>query len=382
MSIQPLITKVEVQRFTWELQGHGRSPGGIEIYDPESTATRSGTALKIFTNVGVVGEYVQERGDPENIANTARRLIGRNALDREQFYDELRFSHAYPWLDIALWDLAGKLADMPIYRLLGGYRTKLPAYASPINGAKSGPLSDPESFADFAEQCHELGYRGFKIHPYPWESVQLHIDTVTAVGKRVGGKMDLMLDPYSCLKTFGDALKVGWACDEYDYFWLEDPYADGGVTPFGHNKLRELIKTPLLEGEHVRGLEKRFAFVTANATDFVRGDVRIDGITGTMKLAHAAEAVALDIEIHCPGPAERHAMSAIRNSNYYEVSWVHPNIPNYDAPIYAAGYEGGLYSIDENGYVDVPQGSGLGVIFDWDFINSHSQGKVEVKDLG
>ena len=67
-------------------------------------------------------------------------------------------------VDIALWDIAGKLYDAPVYELLGGYRKNLPAYASTYHGDENGGLDSPEAFADFAEQCYDMGYRGFKIH--------------------------------------------------------------------------------------------------------------------------------------------------------------------------------------------------------------------------
>jgi L-alanine-DL-glutamate epimerase-like enolase superfamily enzyme len=81
---------------------------------------------------------------------------------------------------------------------------------------------------------------------------------------------------------------------------------------FAHRKLRQLIKTQLLMTEHVRTLEPHVDFALAEATDFLRGDVGYDGITGAMKLAHAAEGLGLDIEFHGPGPAERQCMAAIR----------------------------------------------------------------------
>ena len=77
-----------------------------------------------------------------------------------------------------------------------------------------------------------------------------------------------------------------------------------GVSQFAHRKLRQLIKTPLLLGEHVRGLEPQVDLIAAEATDFVRADPDYDGgITGVMKIAHAAEGFGLDVEIHAPGPA-------------------------------------------------------------------------------
>ena len=82
--------------------------------------------------------------------------------------------------------------------------------------------------------------------------------------------MDLMIDPACEYEIWADALKVGRACDEVGYFWLEEPYQDGGVLIFGHKKLRELIETPLLQTEHIFGLEQYVDFLVNGGTDFVR----------------------------------------------------------------------------------------------------------------
>jgi L-alanine-DL-glutamate epimerase-like enolase superfamily enzyme len=222
-----------------------------------------------------------------------------------------------------------------------------------------------------------LGYPAYKIHPWPGGPLERHEAVVREVGRRVGGKMALMLDPFCYYQTFGEALRVGRACDEQAFFWLEDPYADGGISQFGHARLRELIKTPLLQGEHIRSLEPHVDLMVAKGTDFVRGDVIYDGITATMKIAHAAEGLGLDIEYHGCGPAQRHVMAATRNSNYYEMVWVHPEIPNSGAPIYRDGYEDGLYAVDQAGCVSVPHGPGLGVEYDWDWITKHQVASKE-----
>jgi len=73
--------------------------------------------------------------------------------------------------------------------------------------------------------------------------------------------------------TFADAVKIGKACDKVNFFWYEVPYNDGGITPFSHNKLRQLIKTPFLQDEKMRHLEERMAFIPAKATSFIRGGV-------------------------------------------------------------------------------------------------------------
>ena len=171
-----------------------------------------------------------------------------------------------------------------------------------------------------------------------------------------------------------DAVKVGRACDAAQFFWYEDPFRDGGISQFAHRKLRQLISTPLLQTEHVRSLEPHIDFVVADATDYVRGDVGYDGITGVMKLAHAAEALGIDIEFHGPSPAARQCMAAIRNTNYYEMGLVHPKAPaSHGAELYL-DHRDALDAIDERGHVPVGQVPGLGAQINWDWVAAHRTG--------
>ena len=74
-----------------------------------------------------------------------------------------------------------------------------------------------------------MGYPAFKIHGWTADTpLQQQVEVVRTVGRRVGGKMILTIDPACELMTFGDALQVGWACDEYRYLWWEDPFEDKG----------------------------------------------------------------------------------------------------------------------------------------------------------
>jgi L-alanine-DL-glutamate epimerase-like enolase superfamily enzyme len=94
-----------------------------------------------------------------------------------------------------------------------------------------------------------------------------------------------------------------------------------------------------------------------------------------MKIAHLAEALGIDCEVHAPGPAHRAVVSAMRNTNYYEIALVHPDCPNSIPPVYACGYSDELESIDADGTVGVPDGPGLGVTYDWEFINARAKGR-------
>jgi len=381
MTTSATITKIESVSFETMLHDMGRDYNGFNlVYEPGSTLTGTRSVLLIHTSLGIVGETLAGGGCFATLPMYADYLIGKNALERERIYQDVkralrqmaRVGMAY--VDVALWDIAGKLYDAPIWELLGGHIRPLKCYASTPHGDHNGGLDSPEAYADFAEQCLDLGYPAFKIHGWGDTAPAPEIATIHAVGQRVGDKMDLMLDPACELNTFAEAWTVGRACDDERFFWLEDPYKDGGISQFAHRKLRQLLRTPLLMTEHVRTLEPHVDFALADATDFLRGDVGYDGITGVIKLAHAAEGLGIDIEFHGPGPAQRHCMTAIRNTNYYEMGLVHPKCEGTVQPLYT-DFRDGLDAIDENGCVYAPEGPGLGVTLDWEYIRAHEVGR-------
>lgn len=386
------ITRVAVTQFTWESRNIGVDYNGFNsVYEPGARRQARGHVLTIETDAGITGEFVGgDAGSYAQVGMVARYLLGKDPLQRELLFNDIKRSMrkldrmGMGPIDICLWDIAGKHYHAPIYQLLGGWKTSLPAYASTLHGdhVRDGGLSSPEAFAEFAVQCRAMGYPAFKIHgwghdPSDTEYIQREVANVLEVRKRVGPVMDLMIDPACEYDTWGDTLKVGRACDEAQFFWYEDPYKDGGVSAFAHKRLRELIKTPLLLGEHVRALEPHVDFSLAGGTDFIRADAYYDGgITGLMKIAHAAEGLGMDVEIHAPGPTHRHCMAAIRNTNYYELGLVHPGIKSNRPPIFADGYSDDLDAVDSRGHVPVPQGPGLGVTLDWDYIRRNESGRV------
>ncbi|TFG68758.1 MAG: mandelate racemase, partial [Anaerolineales bacterium] len=273
------ITGIDVIKFQFETKDLGPDTyynSFNTVYTPGHIWKRTGHILQIHTSAGVTGEYAGgNASDYAQMMMFVNYLIGKNPLQRELIYNDVkRALRKYDRMsmgpvDIALWDLAGKLYDAPIYELLGGYRKALPAYASTYHGDENGGLDTPEAFADFAEQCYDMGFRAFKIHGWSHAPIQREVDNVLTVRKRVGDKMDLMLDPACEYETFADALRVGRACDEANFFWYEDPFKDGGLSSFAQRRLRQLITTPILMGEHVRTLEPKVDAVVAEATDYM-----------------------------------------------------------------------------------------------------------------
>lgn len=386
-----LITRVSLTAFSFEAENlaasaKGSSIGGL-FYEKGARTEITKYAIRLETEDGCIGEYVLNWGASPSVFGQmqmlAPMLVGRHAEERQGIYDDLKrearqFDHmGHGPLDIALWDWQGRALNCSVSTLLGGYRKKLPAYASTYHGDRNGGLDSKEAFADFALACADMGYKAFKIHGWHEGNIREEAELVLYVRKMVGDDMTLMLDPACQLRSFADALYVGRACDDANFFWLEDPYRDSGVSAFGHQKLRSMIKTPLLQTEHIRGVEPKADFLIAGGTDFLRSDPEYDmGLTGGQKIHHLAEGFGVDVEVHACGPAHRHLMAASRNSNFYEVALVGPDCPNAVAPVYQCGYSDQLDCVDSDGMVDVPDTPGLGVQYDWDFITSHQTGQI------
>jgi len=385
MKAGPKVTSLAVTEFEYEMPDMGADYNGFNIvYQKGSVAKRRMVVLQIFTDQGITGETVTSAVEVSTAPTWARYLIGKNALERDRLYSDVKRALrqvarlGVSAMDNALWDIAGKFYGAPIWQLLGGHIKPLPVYASTTHGDDNGGLDSPEAYAEFAVRCKEMGYPAFKIHGWGGSQVLREVANIAAVRKAVGPDMVLMIDPACELTTWADAWTVGRACDDARFFWLEDPYKDGGISQFGHRKLRQLIRTPILQTEHVRSLEPHVDFAVNEGTDFVRGDVSYDGVTGVMKLAHACEGLGLDIELHGAGPLQRHLMTSIRNTNYYEAALVHPKTQGTFAPIYE-DYKDSLDMIDKKGCVYAPEGPGVGVKLRWDYIKKHKTSGVEYK---
>jgi len=168
---EPRITGIEVHTYTYTLGDLGTDYNGFNlVYVPGSTVVQTNHIIRILTDVSLVGEYAGgSAADYAILPSFAHYLIGKPALERERIYADVKRALrqvariGLAPVDIALWDLAGKYYQTPIYRLLGGYKEWLPCYASTYHGDTSGGLDSPEAYAEFAVQCRDMGYPAFKI---------------------------------------------------------------------------------------------------------------------------------------------------------------------------------------------------------------------------
>src|SRR5205085_11623705 len=252
--------------------------------------------------------------------------------------------YALGLVDVALWDLTGKVAGLPVYQVLGGYRTAIPAYASTVTFAST------EEFLDVADQCLALGYPAIKLHA--WGDARRDAALCQALRAHVGDAVPLMYDG-SAGFDLPDALYLGHALAEVGYLWYEEPMREFSITAY--KRLAEQVRVPLLVAETSDGAHMNTAdFITAGCATYVRTSAGFKGgITGAMRIAHLADAFRLRAEAHGGGLVHAHLCMAIPNTTYYE-SLVMTNPVVREA------------NVDEQGMVHAPEAAGIGFETQWE----------------
>src|SRR5438034_3415356 len=291
-------------------------------------------------------------------------VLGQDPLERERLYQAMcqrsraTTLRAIGAVDVAIWDVAGKVAGLPIHRLLGSYRDRVPAYAS------SAVLESPKAYAEEAARFKAEGWTAYKIHP-PTDPVT-DIAVCEAVRRAVGDGYTVMLDS-TWAYQYPEALRVGQVAQALGFHWYEDPLADDDL--YNYVKLKQQLAIPILATEYAPGGFTALApWIVARATDYLRGDPAVKGgITPLVKSAHLPEAFHMSFEIHHGGNslnnvANLHVIMAIKNCEFFEVL----------LPAGAQKY--GLaddIEVDARGFVHAPTGPGLGAAIDFALIARH-----------
>ncbi|MGI9536481.1 MAG: mandelate racemase/muconate lactonizing enzyme family protein [Desulfocapsaceae bacterium] len=294
-------------------------------------------------------------------------------------------------IDVALWDLWGKITGQPIYQLLGGLtRDSVRTYNTCAGyqyirsnkgqlsenwgtGAEQGPYEDLDGFlnraGELAESLLEQGITGMKIWPldkYAEASGGLDIsapdlrrglEPFAKIRSAVGDKMDIMLECHS-LWNLPTAVKISRALEEFDPFWIEDPIRMDRLATIGEFKAQ--TRCPVTASETIAGRWGFSDLIEAKAVDIVMLDIGwVGGITEAHAIAQLAAAHHLPFAPHdCTGPV---IYTAATHMSVHE-----PNALIQESV--RAFYNGGWFSevatalpIMENGYVRPPDGAGLGM---------------------
>ncbi|MGV1681696.1 mandelate racemase/muconate lactonizing enzyme family protein [Sphingopyxis sp. NJF-3] len=221
-------------------------------------------------------------------------FIGEDPLRLERHHailSHIDFHYGRCWpLDLALWDLAGKIVGQPVWKLLGGRSDRVRAYAS------TGTLRDPSDMADVVERLIAEGFPALKIrfHREHWRD---DIAALAEVRKRVGDRLTLMVDcnqgwrmPWD-LKTpwtYKDALAVARELERLDIFWMEEPLHRSDLD--GMRRLRDHTSVRVAGGEMTREPSAFRDLLVGGAIDVLQPDAAlVGGITGLRRVAYMAE---------------------------------------------------------------------------------------------
>ncbi|MGH2531527.1 MAG: enolase C-terminal domain-like protein [Thermomicrobiales bacterium] len=310
------ITAVEVEVTETPVEHVFRWRAGL----PGSGTTRINARLTIKTDEGVSGQAHASHGRiiAELVDRRLREmLVGRDPLLKEDLWERVweldRIEelpiYALGLADIALWDITAKVAGLPLYKVIGGYRDRIPAYASTVTFATT------EEFLDVADQCLDYGFRAIKLHA--WGDYRKDAKLCQDLRKHVGDEIDLMYDGSAGFDLV-EAISVGRALAEAGYLWYEEPMREFSIEAY--KRLADAAPIPLLSGETSDGCHYNIAdFIARGAATMVRTSTHYKGgITGGLRVAHLAEAFNMRAEVHGGGLPNLHLACAIPNTTYFE----------------------------------------------------------------
>lgn len=329
------------------------------------------TIVRVTTKDGYVGvggtiTYTENHFDA-SIGETIRlylpNLIGKSALDTEAIWSWMGkrptvvAKPAMSAIDIALWDIRGKFAGLPIYQMLGAARDKILSYAST-------PLLDSDGeYLEFIQRCIDEGFKAIKIHPYAVFKEDLPL--VKAIQEKFGDSgIRFSFDPDQQY-TREQAYKMAVLLEEYDWDWFEAPIPDTDLE--GYAELRHKTNIPIsCGGNHYLSLSEIQHGLRVGAWSDVRVDATVcGGITPMRKIVALSEGNNARIEIQSWGmtltqAANLHIMLSTNACTYFEQAF--PYEP----------FEIGAKTVirtDKDGYVKPNNAPGLGVELDWEEID-------------
>jgi L-alanine-DL-glutamate epimerase-like enolase superfamily enzyme len=263
-----------------------------------------GEAITGSEDAAVAMKVIMERG-------FAPRLIGRDPRDVEAIWSEFRettywtgnggiVTFAISAIDMALWDLAGHLAGLPVHRLLGGKRRDRVRAASSI-------IFDTGNLANIGRQFAELRARGYGVLKGGWghdlsiafgRDAKRDVAIVRTMREAVGEDAEIIVDVVAGSGwTASHAITMARAFEPYRLYWLEDALTEGDIE--GWKRLRAGTATPLCTGEkgwtvpHFRGL------IDSGALDIIMMDPgRAEGVTGSKKIIDIATNAGMSWNAH------------------------------------------------------------------------------------
>ena len=352
-----------------------------------SNAKRNWLIVRIQTDEGIegIGESSMLSSDPivEAVIQewSENYLVGKDPLAGQVHWTRLHqdnlgrggrlYSTVLSGIDIALWDLKGKILGVPVYQLLGGpFRDRLRVYA---NGWYTNPAS-PEVIAEEAKNVVEMGYTAMKFDPFGKiayttispEEAQLSVDRVAAVREAVGPDVDILIEVHARFNVY-TAVDLAKRMEQYRPFWYEEPVSQENTNEM--RQVRDRINIPVATGERLYLKFPFFDLVKNEAVDILQPDIcNAGGITELHKIGSMAEAQHVMMAPH-------NTNSAVGTVASFHLDTSMPNflIQEYHAEFYEPHYFQVVQGLprQKDGYVNLPEGPGLGISLDNELLDKH-----------
>ncbi|ODR80386.1 gluconate dehydratase [Haladaptatus sp. W1] len=387
-------------------RGEGRDVQITDITTAVVEGNFEWNLIKIETDAGVtgIGESYRGGGIPELVEYTKRFLIGENPLDVERLvryiFQEMsghggttgKVVTAASGIEVALWDVAGKLLDLPVYQLLGSkYRDKVRIYCdchageayAVEDGATAYAKADaysPEAYANEARRVVDMGFSALKFDldlpedndPDPYNgrltnaAIREKREIVEAVREEIGYDIDLAFD---CHWDYSveSAKRLAYELEEYDLMWLEDLVPPENMD--AQIEVTRATRTPVATGENRFRVFELTDLIYEHGVDVVTPDpTTVGGLAETMRVADRAEENYIPMSPH-------NVCSPVGT-----MACVHLGaaVPNFDVLEYHAlevKWWDDLLVRDEpliqDGYIEVPEAPGLGIELDENVVEDH-----------
>lgn len=337
------------------------------------------TLLEVTTDTGIKGYGAAPDTGQIGLATirdmVAPYVIGKDPFRIEEISPVLRAAArdgSYPWgLETALWDIIGKSAGQPVYRLWGAHKSRIRAYAS------LAEITDVAEQLDRLQQLREMGFTAAKLR-LRRPTIKEDIEFVQQVRAAIGDSMDLMVDanqahvmpspgPHNYW-TYQDALTVARAMEELNVLWLEEPlhrYDYQNLT-----RLTDNTDIPIAGGELNLGLHEYRQLIEGNCYDIIQADCAFsEGVFQLRKIAAMAE---LSYKRFIP-----HTWSnGVGLAANLQLAAATPNCDWFEFPIDPPAWTTAArdfmldssFEIDADGYITVTECPGIGISFDDDAV--------------
>jgi len=367
-----LLTAIETRGYRYQLD-----PPFLAAWDPEPRTHQDATIVIVRSDDGIEG-YASGDALPDR-ALLERLLVGRELepADVHGILETVDLHHGRNWtLEVAVWDLVGRTQGDPLWRLLGGSKDRIGAYAS------SGELVSPDERVRRCLVLRDAGVRAVKLrlHSTDW---RVDLPVIEAVRGAVGSDLEIMVDANQGWRMPGDltprwtretAREFARELERLGVYWLEEPLPADDVE--GYAELSRATSVRIAAGEMVRSEAEARDLILRGEVDVVQPDVVLSGGFGGAR--RVAALAAREDRMWSPHTwsngygllANLHAALAFSTCPYLEVP--------FDPPAWSAGRRDWLLpvtiEIAAGGTIGPPEGPGLGVVPDFDALEQYRIG--------